>query len=96
MTLPEKTRHVARAWLEKASGDLETARAVVDDPRIPVWVAGFHLQQAVEKAWKGRLVLQGVRPAAVHDLRALVTATALSPRIRNRVLGQIEVRHAEG
>jgi hypothetical protein len=30
MTLPEKQLVLARAWLEKAEGDLETARASPD------------------------------------------------------------------
>lgn len=33
---------------------------------------GFHLQQAVEKAWKGQLVLAGTRPPPIHDLRVLL------------------------
>ncbi|MBN1773707.1 MAG: HEPN domain-containing protein [Deltaproteobacteria bacterium] len=74
MTLPEKQLALARAWLEKAQGDVEAARAAMDNLRVPAWVIGFHLQQAIEKAWKGRLVLVGVRPPAVHDLRALLQA----------------------
>lgn len=74
MTRLEKRLGLAEAWLEKAEGDLETARAGEANERIPAWVVGFHLQQALEKTWKGRLVVLGARPPAVHDLRMLLEA----------------------
>ncbi|HOU55301.1 MAG TPA: HEPN domain-containing protein [Myxococcota bacterium] len=72
MTLPDKTRTLAEAWLGKADGDLLAARGLIADPGIPAWIVGFHLQQAVEKAWKGRLVLVSIRPPPIHDLRTLI------------------------
>jgi len=90
MTLPEKQLALARAWLEKADGDLETARTAIGNPRIPSWIVGFHLQQAVEKAWKGRLVLMGIRPPAVHDLRALLQARAPDAGPPGKLLPLIE------
>ena len=43
---------VAARWLERAQGDLAAARALLAAPGAPAWTAGFHLQQAVEKALK--------------------------------------------
>jgi HEPN domain-containing protein len=91
MTLPEKQVALARAWLEKALGDLETARSVIGSPRIPAWIVGFHLQQAVEKAWKGRLVMMGIRAPAVHDLRALLQARAPDANPPGEIAALIEV-----
>lgn len=74
MTPRDKVTELARAWYEKANGDLTAARSMAALPQVPGWILGFHLQQAVEKAWKGRLVLAGVRPPPIHDLRALLEA----------------------
>lgn len=62
---------VVRVWHEKAAGDLEAARACLESPRVPGWIVGFHLQQAVEKALKGLLVLAEREAPRTHDLAAL-------------------------
>jgi HEPN domain-containing protein len=72
MTPTEKRLRLARAWLDKARGDLEAARAIRDVRTVPGWILGFHLQQAAEKAWKGRLVLCGTMPPGVHDLARIL------------------------
>jgi HEPN domain-containing protein len=71
MSPEEDARDVARRWLDKATGDLAAARHCLLDDTIPPWIAGFHLQQAAEKAMKGLLVLGGQEPPAVHDLARL-------------------------
>ena len=58
----------ARAWHEKAAGDLATARLCATAGDIPAWIVGFHLQQAAEKCLKGFLVLAGREPPHVHSL----------------------------
>jgi HEPN domain-containing protein len=74
MTPRDKATELARAWHEKALGDLVAARSMAANENVPAWILGFHLQQAIEKAWKGRLVILGLRPAPVHDLRAILEA----------------------
>ena len=74
MTPRDKSLELARAWHDKARGDLVAARAMAANADVPAWILGFHLQQAIEKAWKGRLVVLGVRPVPVHDLRAVLEA----------------------
>ena len=58
-------------WEEKAEGDLAAVGAMLDSPAVPPWVAGFHLQQAVEKALKGMLVISGQIPPRTHDIAYL-------------------------
>ena len=48
------------------------------------------MQQAVEKTWKGRLVLLGIRPPAVHDLRALLQARGPEGRASSDLASLIE------
>lgn len=57
-------------WLEKACRDLRRVDVLldVDDAE----GAGFHLQQAVEKALKALLLSQGILPRRIHDLVALL------------------------
>jgi HEPN domain-containing protein len=48
-------RSLAGVWLQKASGDLAAAQALLQ-PSIPPWTAAFHAQQCVEKCLKAVLV----------------------------------------
>lgn len=65
----QESRH-PEDWLTKARQDLARVRVLldVDDPE----GAGFHLQQAVEKALKAFLLSQGVMPRRIHDLGILL------------------------
>src|SRR2546427_117589 len=62
---------VARAWHEKADGDLQAARTCFGSTAVPGWIVGFHLQQAAEKSLKGLLVLSGCEPPRSHVLARL-------------------------
>jgi HEPN domain-containing protein len=64
----EELEPVARAWYRKAVGDLEAARVCFESASVPGWIVGFHLQQAVEKALKGMLVVARCEPPRTHDL----------------------------
>ena len=59
---------LAKQWLEKASHDLVTARAVLALPDGPTDTTCFHAQQAVEKALKALLTAREMRFEKVHDL----------------------------
>lgn len=61
-------------WLNRARRDLVRVRVLldVDDSE----GAGFHLQQALEKALKALLLAQGVLPRRTHDLVALLNEAA--------------------
>jgi HEPN domain-containing protein len=61
-------------WLARARVDLEAARFLRMNANLPIEVAAFHYQQAVEKAIKGILVTKGIVPPRSHDLRALMAA----------------------
>ncbi len=69
---PEDRRQVLiKAWLDKADGDLQAARACASDESVPAWVIGFHLQQVAEKTLKGLLVLREQDPPRTHHLDRL-------------------------
>jgi HEPN domain-containing protein len=65
-----------RAWIEKVRHDLCTAQLALDQSPPITDVAGFHVQQAVEKTLKAFLVWRGVEFEKIHDLRALGLACA--------------------
>ena len=58
-------------WLLRADADLAVAVAVLRDPALPDWAAGFHLQQAVEKALKAVLTAHGRPAPRTHDIALL-------------------------
>lgn len=58
--------------LSKSRDDQYILTRVVDDPAAPVWVLGFHAQQAVEKAIKAVLAAQGVEYPLTHNLALLL------------------------
>ena len=69
MTSPREARlEVARAWLEKARGDLAAAVRCADADDVPLWIVGFHCHQAVEKSLKGLLAAADQPPPRTHDL----------------------------
>lgn len=63
---------VAELLARRAAGDLRVARKIAPDPQIDEHAVGFHAQQAVEKALKVGLVLEGVDFPKTHDLEFLV------------------------
>jgi len=65
-----------RAWVERARADLRVAELAAADPDLPDWPAGFHLQQAAEKALKALLIVHGRFPPRTHDLEHLCEAVA--------------------
>lgn len=63
-SLPEPVQR----WMDKAEGDLRSARLLLSvDPPEPDAVA-FHSQQAAEKYLKAYLVQLGIEPPRTHDL----------------------------
>ena len=56
----------------RAAGDLKVAQKLSPDPEIDEGAVGFHSQQAVEKALKVALTLEGVDFPKTHDLEFLV------------------------
>ena len=85
---PEDRRiALVEAWLGKADGDLQAARACAMDRNVPPWVIGFHLQQVAEKTLKGLLVLHEQDPPRTHHLDRLtdllVEAGGPAPFSRN-------------
>jgi HEPN domain-containing protein len=65
-------RDGARTLLARALDDEEAARALQDVERVSGAVVGFHAQQAVEKALKAVLVLNGVSYRFTHDVAYLI------------------------
>ncbi len=63
---------VAELLARRAGGDLKVARKIAPDPEIDEGPIGFHCQQAVEKALKVALTLEGVDFPKTHDLEFLV------------------------
>lgn len=63
---------VAELLGRRAAGDLKVARKLSPDPEIDEGAVGFHVQQAVEKALKTVLTLEGVDFPKTHDLEFLV------------------------
>jgi HEPN domain-containing protein len=73
--IPEQIE-VAELLARKASGDLLAAQKLAPDPEINDDPIGFHAQQAVEKALKVGLTLQGADFPKTHDLDFLVTLSS--------------------
>jgi HEPN domain-containing protein len=63
---------VAELLARRAAVDLKVARKVSPDPEIDDGPVGFHAQQAVEKALKVVLTLEGVDFPKTHDIDFLV------------------------
>ncbi len=64
-----ESRH-SEDWLERAYRDLTRVRVLLDVGDSEG--AGFHLQQALEKALKAFLLDQGILPRRTHDLVVLL------------------------
>lgn len=72
MPTPEQIE-VAELLARLAGIDLATAEKLAPDPEIDDRPVGFHAQQAVEKAVKVALTLEGVDFPKTHDLEFLLT-----------------------
>ncbi len=62
--------------LKKSAADLQALRNMQDTFAFDEAVFGFHAQQACEKALKAWLLLLGIVPPFVHDLRRLIALLA--------------------
>ncbi len=67
----DDAKELARFWLKLVDTDLEMARRALPDLIEP---AAFHIQQAIEKLLKSVMVLRGLEPPKIHDLRRLYLA----------------------
>lgn len=72
MPTPEQIE-VAELLARLAGIDLATTEKLAPDPEIDDRPVGFHAQQAVEKALKVALTLEGVDFPKTHDLEFLLT-----------------------
>ncbi len=70
--MPPEALEEARAWLTKATRDLQAAEylAMAEVPLLDIVV--YHCQQAMEKALKGYLTARGIPFAKTHALGPLV------------------------
>lgn len=68
---PEQVE-VAELLARRAAGDLKVAQKLAPDPEIDEGAIGFHAQQAVEKALKVTLTLNGADFPKTHDLEFLI------------------------
>lgn len=60
-----------RQWLDKANEDLVVAELILTSTIAARWAAGFHAQQAAEKAVKALLVTSGIDFPRTHSLERL-------------------------
>lgn len=70
-SLSPEQREYAALLIAKATGDRDATRVLAREGLVDD-VAGFHAQQAVEKAIKAVLVLAGVSLPHTHDLERLL------------------------
>jgi HEPN domain-containing protein len=70
MSEPERHARVDY-WLGLAREDLEAARTLWADARIPSRIPAYLAQQAAEKALKAGIAAAGVEPPRTHDLDRL-------------------------
>lgn len=79
---------VAGSFARLAEIDLATAEKLAPDPEMDDRPVGFHAQQAVEKALKVVLVLEGIDFPKTHDLEYLIVLAekrpvAMEPEVRS-------------
>jgi HEPN domain-containing protein len=74
------------AWLRRAENDLQAGLAIAAAALSSYETAGFHAQQAAEKAVKAILVRHGVEFGRTHDVGALLTLTdSVAPGAADRL-----------
>jgi hypothetical protein len=66
------SHEAAMFLLEKARGDRLAFNTLISDPMIPLWLIGFHAQQAVEKSLKSVLVSASVEYPRTHNISMLI------------------------
>jgi len=66
------SREAASVFLKKAKDDQYVLVRLAEDPGAPLWTAGFHAQQAVEKAIKAVLTSMSIEFPRTHNLAMLV------------------------
>jgi len=69
--MPLKESRYPQDWFDKARRDVRTVEILLREEG-DAEVAGFHLQQAVEKYLKGYLLSQGWELQRIHNLEALL------------------------
>lgn len=62
---------IVKQWFTYAARDLKAAKMTIGFSNEFKNEAAFHAQQCIEKAMKGFLVANGIRPPKTHDLVAL-------------------------
>lgn len=68
----------ARRLLAKAAEDEYVLDRLLDDPKAPEAIVGFHAQQAAEKLLKAALFLTEVAPPRTHNLTQLLDLAGAS------------------
>lgn len=75
-----------KQWLAKADEDLLVAGAILETEMSSYDTAGFHAQQAAEKALKAVLVRHQVNVRHTHEIDVLLaSADRVAPGIRDRL-----------
>jgi HEPN domain-containing protein len=69
--MPLEESFYPRDWFDKARQDVRTVEILLREEG-DAEIAGFHLQQAVEKYLKGYLLSQGWELQRIHNLEALL------------------------
>lgn len=87
MPTPEQIE-VAESFARLAEIDLATAEKLAPDPKMDDRPVGFHAQQAVEKAIKVVLMLEGTDFPKTHDLEYLIIlaekrSVAMEPEVKS-------------
>ena len=72
------TKEAAQASFENGDADLANAYLILNNQEMGglFGIACFHCHQAVEKYLKGYLLLNGVAPPLIHDLKVLLDKCA--------------------
>ncbi len=73
MLPPELRREHAELLLEKAAEDEVAVDLMLESPRAPDSILGYHLQQAAEKLLKAVMAACGITYEWTHNLDELVT-----------------------
>lgn len=83
MNVPPEVKRLACQWLEKAAGDLSSAKHLLSlpDPECRFDVVCFHAQQCAEKSLKAFLVLHEISFERIHDLGELLELCTIDPKL---------------
>ncbi|MDR2630645.1 MAG: HEPN domain-containing protein [Spirochaetaceae bacterium] len=64
-------RESAEEWQRFAKMDLDSAEFLAQMNPLPIEIICFHCQQSAEKSLKSILILNGIFPPKIHDLKEL-------------------------